>query len=155
MGKGGAGSGELLLVEDNEADILFLKRALSRVGCDAPLRIATNGLAAVEALSGNSPLPTLVLLDLKLPRLSGLEVLSWMKTQPRLEPVRTVVLTSSQEPRDIRRAYELGIVSYVVKPVEIGRLKDVAAAIGAYLADPAEPARAALTRLGVAVSAPA
>ena len=87
--------GGLLLVEDNEADILFFRRALSKVREGVPLDVVTNGVAAVEALSLKEPerLPSIVLLDLKLPRMSGLEVLEWMRTQPPLNSVRTVVLT--------------------------------------------------------------
>lgn len=143
--------GGLLLVEDNEADILFFRRALARVKPDVPIEVVTNGVSAMERLAG--PAPSLLLLDLKLPRLSGLEILEWMKTQPSLAGVRKVVLTSSAEDSDIRRAYALGAAAFVVKPVEFAMLRDVVAAILDFWADPGEAALAGLLRH--AVPAPA
>ena len=145
--------GGMLLVEDNDADILFFKRALARTGSDVPLRVAMSGVAAVEALSEGAPPSSLVLLDLKLPRMSGLEVLEWMRSQSRLGDVRTVVLTSSSQESDIRRAYALGATGYIVKPVDSALLQDAVAAIVAYWADPGEAAFAHLARHSVAVPA--
>ena len=139
-------AGGMLLVEDNDADVLFFRRALGRTRPDAPLQVATNGVAAIEALAGGAPLPSLVLLDLKLPRMSGLEILEWMRTQPRLEGVRVVVLTSSSQESDIRRAYELGASGYIVKPVDNAELQEAVAAIAAYWAEPGEPSAARLAR---------
>jgi CheY-like chemotaxis protein len=150
-GKGIAGG--LLLVEDNDADILFFKRALARTRPDVPLQVVTNGVAAVGALAEGRPLPSLVLLDLKLPRMSGLEILEWMKTQPHLRTVRTMVLTSSSEDSDIRRATALGVVCYVVKPVDVAQLREAVSAIAAYWAEPGEAAQALLARHAAAVSA--
>jgi CheY-like chemotaxis protein len=153
--------GGLLLVEDNEADILFFKRALSRTKSPAPLEVVVNGVEAVQHLSGAGaygdrsvhPLPSIVLLDLKLPRMSGLEVLEWMKTHPGLREVRTVVLTSSSEESDIRRAYALGALCYVVKPVESVLLHEVVAAIAAAWADPGGSALSELARHAASVPA--
>jgi CheY-like chemotaxis protein len=145
----------LLLVEDNEADILFFRRALAKVRDGVPLEVVTNGVAAVQALSVESgrPLPALVLLDLKLPRMSGLEVLEWMKTQPRLQAVRTVVLTSSSEESDIRRAHALGACAYVVKPVDFIGLRGVIEAVLAFWDDPSTPAQAHLARFATPIPA--
>ena len=147
MNETGAGKGTrggLLLVEDNEADVLFFKRALGRTASAIPLQVVMNGVEAVQHLSGagpfgdrpRHPLPSLLILDLKLPRMSGLEVLEWMATQPALHSLRTIVLTSSSEESDIRRATALGAVCYIVKPVESSTLQTVVAAIAAYWADP-------------------
>src|SRR5439155_11709251 len=114
--------------------------ALARAKSAPALQVVVNGVEAVQHLSGAGPygdrrlhpLPSLVILDLKLPRMSGLEVLEWMATQPSLRPVRTIVLTSSSEESDIRRAAALGAAGYVVKPVEFAILQDVVAAIVAY-----------------------
>jgi CheY-like chemotaxis protein len=142
----------LLLVEDNDADVLFFKRALTRVRPDVPIQVAINGLAAVKALS-EGPTPSLVILDLKLPKMSGLEVLEWMKSQPRLAGVRAVMLTSSSQESDIRRAYALGILAYVVKPIEAAPLRDVVAAMAACAAEPGEASLAILARHAVAMPA--
>jgi CheY-like chemotaxis protein len=140
------GAGGLLLVENNEDDVLFFKRELTRLRPGTPLQVVTNGAAAVRTLSGDAPLPSLVLLDLKLPRTSGLEVLSWMKEQPRLKGIPTLVLTSSSEESSIRRAYALGALTCIVKPVEFARLRGVVAAIVAYWAEPGEPSLGLLNR---------
>lgn len=112
-----------------------------------------NGVEAVAALSGKAALPSLVLLDLKLPRMSGLEVLEWMRTQRRLDAVRTVVLTSSSEESDIRRAHGLGAAAYIVKPVDFVGLKAVVAGILAYWEDPEGSAQAHLGRFATSVPA--
>jgi len=142
----------LLLVEDNDADVLFFKRALSRTRPDIPLQVAINGLAAVKILS-DGPLPSLVVLDLKLPRMSGLEVLEWMKTQPKLARVPVAVLTSSSQESDHRRAHAGGVLAFVVKPVEAALLREVVAAMAAYAAEPGEATLAALARHSIAVPA--
>lgn len=116
----------VLVVEDNSDDVLFLKRALDRLGITCQISFAVNGKEAVECLSSKlgdrsadpheSALPTHVLLDLKLPMNSGLEVLEWMRTRSKLSNIPVVVFTSSQEPSDVDRAMRLGIESFRVKP---------------------------------------
>lgn len=144
-GKGSRGS--LLLVEDNGDDILFFKRVLDKLRPEATLEVVRHGAAAVERLSepGRAP-PSLMVLDLKLPRMSGLEVLEWMRTQPALRSVRTVVLTSSSEESDVRRACALGAASYVAKPLDVAGLLGVVAAIVDYWERPEGPAAAGLPR---------
>jgi CheY-like chemotaxis protein len=153
---GSSTRGGLLLVEDNEADILFFRRALAKVREGVPLDVVTNGVAAVQALSGDEghPLPSLVLLDLKLPRMSGLEVLEWMRTQPPLSGVRVVVLTSSSEESDIRRAHALGVAAYVVKPVDFIGLRGVIEALLAFWENPSASAQAQLGRFAASIPAP-
>jgi CheY-like chemotaxis protein len=130
----------ILHVEDDSNDVLFVKRAFQKAGLDVALSNAGDGLEAEEYLAGRGayadrakhPLPCLVLLDLKLPKKSGLEVLEWLRGQPGLRVIPVIVLTSSQDKGDLRRAYELGANSYIVKPVENGTLVEMVKALGAY-----------------------
>lgn len=153
MIQGKNGGGGLLLVENNHDDILFFKRELAKARPGTPLQIVTDGAAAVRALSADGPPPSLVLLDLKLPRKSGLDVLEWMKSQPRLKAVRTVVLTSSMDESSFRRAAALGAVCCIVKPVEFAQLRHVVAAIVEYWTEPGESSLARLTRHAAAIPA--
>jgi CheY-like chemotaxis protein len=130
----------LLLVEDKSNDVLLIRRALGKAGIANPLQVVGDGDQAVAYLAGDGPfadrerfpLPGVVLLDLKLPRRSGLEVLEWLRGQPGLKRLPVVVLTSSAESRDINRAYDLGANSYLVKPVEFGPLLEMVKALGPY-----------------------
>jgi len=115
----------ILLAEDDQNDVMLIKRAFSKSHVINPIACVENGEEAVAYLSGEGeyadreryPLPFMMLLDLKLPRLSGHEVLKWLREQPGLKRLPVVVLTSSREPSDINRAYEIGANSYLVKPV--------------------------------------
>jgi CheY-like chemotaxis protein len=123
----------ILLVEDNPDDVLLIKRAFHKAGVSHSLQVAGHGEEAVAYLSGGDgfadrekfPFPDLMLLDLQLPRRSGHEVLAWLRSQEDLRRLPVVVLTSSKEPRDINRAYELGANSYLVKPVSFEALLDL------------------------------
>lgn len=134
-------SSVILLVEDDEGDIIFLKRAFGRVGLQATLRVAQTGRMAVDYLAGAGdyadreahPLPTHVLLDLKLPEKSGLEILEWMRSQPGLSHVRVSILTSSSESQDLRRARELGADCYLVKPMGFNILVELARSIDGWV----------------------
>jgi len=115
----------ILLVEDDNADAMLIERAFRRARIDNPVRRVGDGDAAVQYLSGLSPygdrdkhpLPVLILLDLKLPRRSGFEVLSWLRAQDSgVQRLPVVVLTSSSHSQDVNRAYDLGANSYLVKP---------------------------------------
>ena len=107
----------VLLVEDDENDILFFQRALRGCGAQVDLEIARDGESALQRLSRAEPLPDRILLDLKLPRASGLEVLSWIRSNPALKHLSVTIMTSSGEPSDLARIRELGIDDYIVKPV--------------------------------------
>lgn len=104
---------------------MLVKRAFSKSRIINPIACVGNGEEAVAYLRGDGkyadrqqhPLPFMLLLDLKLPRLSGHEVLQWLRGQPLLKRLPVVVLTSSRQPADINLAYELGANSYLVKPV--------------------------------------
>ena len=120
---------EILVVEDSEDDFIFLNRAFRRAGLSTPLHPAFDGLDAIDRLSGTGPRPTHVLLDLKLPRKSGLEVLGWLRERPELRQLPVVILTSSREKADMDRARALGIGDYFVKPVSFPELVEVVRAI--------------------------
>ncbi len=115
----------LLWVEDEADDVILGERAMIKAGFAKPM-IARDGEQAVNYLSGKGdfsdrarfPMPSLVLLDLKLPRMSGFEVLTWIRAHSELRHMPVIMLTSSRELEDIRRAYEYGANAFLVKPVE-------------------------------------
>lgn len=116
----------ILLVEDDSNDVLLIRRAFCQANLDhIDLQVITNGDAAVQYLSQKEPYlvqsqypcPALILLDLKLPRRSGLEVLAWLRQHPLLKRLPVVILTASRENPDIERAYDIGVNSYLVKPI--------------------------------------
>ncbi len=130
----------ILLVEDDYNDVLLIRRALNKAQIANPLQVAEDGDQAVAYLAGEGPfanreaypLPRVMLLDLKLPRRSGLEVLEWLRTRSGLGRLPVVVLTSSRESADVNRAYDLGANSYLVKPVEFGPFLDLVKTLGPY-----------------------
>ncbi len=116
----------ILLAEDDEDYVLLIKTAFSQANVPNPLHVVWNGEEAISYLKGNGkysnrdeyPLPDLMLLDLKMPRVNGFEVLQWLRTQPGLSSLRVLVLTSSDEIRDVNEAYRLGANSFLVKPMD-------------------------------------
>src|SRR5213592_4005390 len=114
----------ILLVEDDEADIFLLRRAFRDARIANPLIEVRDGQAAIQYLSGEGdyadraryPIPFLILLDLRLPKLSGFEVIAWMRDQPQLANLIVVVLTASDHVPDVTKARDLGANSYLVKP---------------------------------------
>lgn len=130
----------LLLVEDDPFDVQLIRRALRKCGVDALLQVVSDGEAAIAYLSGEAPfgdrdqypLPALVLLDLKLPRTSGLEVLAWRREQETLRRIPVVVLTSSRLAPDVNTAYDLGANSYLMKPVAPEGLQEIVRTLNLY-----------------------
>ena len=130
----------ILLVEDSEDDVFLMRRALKGAKIKNPLVVVEDGQQAVEYLAGTGdfadrekyPFPAVVFLDLKLPMKSGLEVLEWIRKQAGLENLVVLVLTSSSEPSDLKRAYALGANSYLVKPPTADQLLDLANAFKWY-----------------------
>jgi len=125
----------ILLVEDNPADLDLTLRAFRRHNLTNPIEVARDGeeaLAWLPRWEQGEALPLVVLLDLKLPRIDGLEVLRRFKEAPTSRAVPVVMLTTSQEARDISAAYALGANSYIVKPVAFERFIAVAAQIKLY-----------------------
>lgn len=128
-------SHRILLVEDNPFDLDLALRAFGRGGDAAQLEVARDGeeaLAFIEQWEAGRPLPAVILLDIKLPRVHGLEVLRQLKSHPRFSHLPVVMLTTSAEAADLGQAYELGANSYVVKPVNFERFIEVAEQIQRY-----------------------
>jgi CheY-like chemotaxis protein len=108
----------ILYIEDDDNDVFLMERALKKVSIANPLRVLGDGKQAIEYLSshrGEEP-PAIVMLDLSMPGKHGLEVLQWIRSQPGLSTVPVVVLTSSNQEKDIHRAYLLGANGYLIKP---------------------------------------
>ena len=130
----------VLLVEDDENDVLFLRRAFEKADTEISLQVATSGQQAVDYLAGNAeygdrarfPIPRLIFLDLKLPGQTGMEVLKWIRQQPALCGVEVIVLSSSNQPVDVAEAYQLGANSYLMKPSAPDELVRVARAVNDY-----------------------
>src|SRR5581483_3975535 len=123
---------DILLVEDNPNDAELTLRALRKSDIGARLAIAKDGAEALEYLLGGRPKPKVVFLDLKLPKIDGIEVLRRVREDDRTRSIPVVVLTSSQEERDITECYKLGVNSYVVKPVEFDKFYKAVGDLGIY-----------------------
>jgi len=116
----------ILQVDDDKNDAFLLRAVFAEAGISNPVHVVTNGQSAIDYLAGNGPfadrqkhpLPCLVLLDLKLPKRSGLEVLGWIRQQSRLRGLVVIVLSSSALPSDVDRAWDLGANSFIEKPGE-------------------------------------
>src|SRR5689334_6700769 len=126
----------ILLVEDDKNDVFFMQQAMKTAGVLNPIRIASDGQQAIDYFKGAGkfanreefPLPGLVLLDLKLPYVMGLDVLKWIRQQSEVAVI-VVILSSSEEQDDIATAYRLGANGYLVKPSEAGRLLNMVKSI--------------------------
>jgi CheY-like chemotaxis protein len=131
---------EILLVEDSPQDAELTLRALRKANLANHIEIARDGAEALDylfcegAYSGRSieDVPKVVLLDLKLPKVDGLEVLQRMKSDPRTRLIPVVVLTSSKEQNDVVESYQLGVNSYIVKPVNFTRFTAAVQELGMY-----------------------
>ena len=130
----------ILHVEDDPNDVLLVGLAFRKSDGGAVVQVVNDGEQAVQYLAGQGaysnrqtfPLPTIVLLDLKLPRRSGLEVLSWVRGQDDLRRLPIIMLTSSNQQGDITKAYDLGINSFLVKPSALEELTDMVRKICVY-----------------------
>ena len=127
----------ILLVEDSRDDAFFMTRAFKNIGMLAPLLHVEDGTIALEYLSGRGPyanraqfpMPALVLLDIKMPFLSGFEVLRWIREQSTFPTVPVVMFTSSNQECDVEKAYSLGANAYLMKPNHGGDYSDLASLI--------------------------
>lgn len=131
---------ELLLVEDNPQDLELALRALRKANLANRIQVARDGAEALEYIFCQGPYatrkitdcPRVILLDLKLPKVDGLDVLRQLKADPRTKAIPVVVLTSSKEQCDIVESYQLGVNSYIVKPVNFERFTDSVRDLGLY-----------------------
>jgi len=133
-------SGHILLIEDNPSDIALTQRALERARIANPLMIAEDGQEALDYLFGTGAhagrdatnQPPLTLLDLNLPKVPGLEVLRRLRSDPKTRRLLVVVLTSSNEEQDVATSYDLGINSYIRKPVDFNQFAHAVEQLGLY-----------------------
>jgi len=125
---------KILHVEDNADDVLLMAMAFRKAGVNAKLEVASDGDKAINVLGGCGPnlLPACVLLDVKLPSKSGLEVLSWIRQNPATKRLPVIMLTSSLLPGDVNRAYGLGANSYLIKPPNLDALIELVKVIDSY-----------------------
>jgi CheY-like chemotaxis protein len=130
----------ILLAEDRDDDIHLIRKAFARAYVTSPLHIVKDGEETVAYLKGEGkysnraeyPLPDLLLLDLKMPRMDGFEVLKWIRQQPELSTLRVVVLTSSEDMRDVNVAYKLGANSFMVKPMDFQNFVEMSKFLSGY-----------------------
>lgn len=130
---GTSNKGTILLVEDNPDEVELMKIALKRAEFTNPLQVLKDGQEALYYLQGENqysdrstyPIPCLMFLDLKLPRVSGPSVLRWIKNHPKLRVIPVIVLTSSREPGDLTTAYELGANSFLTKPAKLSEFVEM------------------------------
>jgi two-component system, response regulator len=128
---------EILLVEDNPSDIALTLHAFKKANIANEIHVARDGVEAFEMLFGDGgkppiPLPKIILLDLKLPRVDGHTVLKRIKEDPTTQRIPVVVLTSSAEERDVMKTYESGANSYIIKPVDFEQFTEAVRGIGRY-----------------------
>lgn len=137
----------ILHVEDDQNDVLLIARAFRKAEAKVQIQVVNDGEQAVNYMAGAEafavreqfPIPSLVLLDLKLPRKSGIEVLEWIRRNPGLRRVPVVMLTSSKQSVDINRAYDLGVNAYLVKPVNFDGLVDLVKSLDTFWLRANEP----------------
>lgn len=130
----------ILLVEDDENDVFLIQRAFRLLKLPHLLQVVDNGEAAIAYLESQEPytdsvrypFPDLILLDLKLPRRSGLEVLEWIRQQSNLRCLPVIILTASKETPDINQAYDLGANSYLVKPIDFNHFLEMVRTFESY-----------------------
>jgi two-component system response regulator len=134
----------IILAEDNEDDAFLTIRALESAGISQPIHHCRDGQAVIEHLaelltereqSGEGELPDLLLLDLKMPRLGGMEALRWIRQHEAFKSLVVVALTSSSEERDVKAAHELNINAYLVKPSSLSEMIDLAKSIRSFWLD--------------------
>lgn len=134
------GQALILLVDDNADDVLLVRRALTQARVINPLQVVMTGEEAIDYLSGKGryanrgdyPLPGLVFLDIKMPGLDGFDVLGWIRLQPALHDLRVVMLTSSDDMRDVNAAYQRGANSFLIKPLDFERFAEISQALAGY-----------------------
>jgi two-component system, response regulator len=140
---------EILLVEDNPNDVELTLDAFAENNLSNHVHVVRDGAEALEFVFCTGPYaerniqdgPKLVLLDLKLPKVDGLEVLRRLKSDPRTRRIPVVVLTTSREERDVVKSYDLGVNSYIVKPVDFQQFNEATRTLGMYWLLLNEPAK--------------
>jgi CheY-like chemotaxis protein len=137
----------ILLVEDDENDAMLLKMAFEKNNIPNPVHWVKDGLEAVAYLNGDDiyadrrkyPFPEVLLLDLKMPRMTGLELLAWISEHPEYKVIPTIIMTSSRQELDIENAYKLGANTYMTKPISFDELAQMVKLTHEYWAISAKP----------------
>jgi CheY-like chemotaxis protein len=130
----------VLMVEDDENDVLLIQRAFKKHLLQCPVHVARDGHEAIEYLTGKAkfgdrtkfPFPDAVITDLKMPKMSGFELLAWIHDHQEFRTIPTIVLSSSKQENDVARAYELGANTYMVKPSDFDTLAEMVKLIRDY-----------------------
>lgn len=127
----------ILLVEDDEVDVMNMERAFKKNRISNPLYVANNGIEALEMLRREggerlNPFPKIILLDLNMPRMNGIEFLQRLRADPELKPLPVIVLTTSNEERDKVAAYNFNVAGYILKPVELDEFMQLVATLDMY-----------------------
>ena len=123
----------ILIIEDNENDIFILKSALRRAGINDPIQVVRDGEEAIHYLQGTNgfedrsthPFPKVIFTDIKMPRMSGFEVLHWLRSHPDCAVIPVIMLTASKMNEDVKKAYQMGANAYLVKPTSIDDLTEM------------------------------
>ena len=122
----------ILVVEDDEVDVMTIKRAMKEIHVTNPVEVRWNGEEALDYLQGERELPGIVLLDLNMPRMNGMEFLQHVRSDERLKRIPVVVLTTSREEQDRFSSFNLGVAGYMIKPVDYLQFVEVIRAINLY-----------------------
>ena len=127
----------ILLVEDDEVDVMNIKRAFQKNNLSNPLETAENGLVALAMLRGDGvkkldPRPKIILLDLNMPKMNGIEFLKILRSDNELKTISVVILTTSNDEKDIVDAYDLNVAGYILKPVEFSKFVEAMRTLNLY-----------------------
>jgi len=139
----------ILVAEDDDNDFMLLRRAFDKSGSKQRLERVMDGLQAIDYLEGKGaftdrlkfPSPDILIVDLKMPRMTGLELLSWIRDHPQYRVIPTLIMSSSDQQVDIAKAYDLGANTYFVKPSDFETLRTLVKSIGDYWLHGIRPAR--------------
>ncbi len=143
----------LLLVEDNSDDVFLFMRAISQDGQQLEVAIAGNAEEAINALNTSSsptqgrPLPDVLVTDLKMPGWTGIHLVSWIRSQPEFKTLPILVLSSSEEARDVVNAYEAGATAYLVKPTTFKDYRQLVQQLREFCADPSQPLKGGFVKV--------
>ncbi len=130
----------ILVLEDNQDDVFLMERAFRKNGIEGCMKVVPDGQEGIHYMSGDGryadrnlhPIPDVIITDLKMPRKSGLEFLEWMRTHPEHRVIPTILLSSSQQNVDVKRAYDLGVNTYFVKPGNFQELVELVRSLEDY-----------------------
>lgn len=122
----------IMLIEDDDIDVMTVKRALKELKVENPLIVASNGEEALQMLKDEQNRPFIIILDLNMPRMNGLEFLKIIKSDENFKMIPTVILTTSKEEQDVFESYKLGVAGYILKPVDYSKFVDALRTLNLY-----------------------